>query len=705
MEQAQQILINTFGYRDFRYHQADIIDTVIKGGDAFVLMPTGGGKSLCYQIPSLVRDGVGIIVSPLIALMQDQVNALRQLGLKAAFLNSTQSYDEAQTVQHALLTNQLDFLYVAPERLLMPATLNLLSDSHISLIAIDEAHCVSQWGHDFRPEYQQLSVLPERFPTIPRIALTATADARTRDEIIQQLALFRAKTYVSSFDRPNIRYIISQAANARTRLWDFIAENHAGDSGIVYCLSRKKVEDTAAFLTSKGRVALAYHAGLPAQMRQQHQERFLREEGVIITATIAFGMGIDKPDVRFVAHLSLPKNIEAYYQETGRAGRDGEPANAWMSYGLQDLVTLGRMLDEGDGSAEYKRIIKNKLDTMLGLCESIECRRRTILHYFDEALENPCGNCDNCLNPPETWDASVDAQKVLSAVYRTGQQFGVVYIIDILVGKTDDRIRRNRHDQLKVWGMGSHLKQVEWRSFFRQLIAQGYLYIDSERFGALTLTEKARPILRGEEKIRARKYSSKEKNSKTQRDKETNLRVVDQALYDALKEKRLAIAQQQDVPAFVIFGDKTLVEIARKRPQTESSFLSISGVGESKLERYGDIFIEIVKEYPLPKLLNNAFSDTVNETLLLYQNGMKLEEIAKERGFIVSTIQSHLSEAIEAGMLKAFDILELELEEIELIENMAESLNTVEEKALKPLYMALEERWDYGVLRCVVAGM
>jgi len=705
MEQAQQILANTFGYRTFRHHQADIINTVIQGGDAFVLMPTGGGKSLCYQIPALVRDGVGIIVSPLIALMQDQVNALRQLGLRAAFLNSTQSYQEARYVQNALVNNQLDFLYVAPERLLMPATLNLLSGSCISLIAIDEAHCVSQWGHDFRPEYQQLSILPERFPNIPRMALTATADSRTRHEIIHQLGLFRAQTYVSSFDRPNIRYIISQAANARVRLWNFIEQNHPQDAGIVYCLSRKKVEDTANYLSSKGRMALAYHAGLSAPLRQQNQERFLREEGIIIVATIAFGMGIDKPDVRFVAHLSLPKNIEAYYQETGRAGRDGEPANAWMSYGLQDLVTLSKMLEEGDGSPEYKRIIKNKLNTMVGLCESTRCRRQTILEYFDEVMPFPCGNCDNCLNPPETWDASVDAQKALSAVYRTGQQFGVVYIIDILVGKTDDRIRRNRHDQLAVWGLGAGLKQVQWRSFFRQLIAQGYLRIDSERYGALRLTQKARPVLRGEEKIRARKYSANDSNTKKARNKETNLRAIDQTLYDALKLTRLTIAQQQDVPAFVIFGDKTLIELARKRPLSESSFLAINGVGESKLERYGESFIEIIKAHPLPELLNNSFTDTVNETLCLYQNGMKVEDIAKERGVVISTVLSHLTEGIEAGMLKARDIVTLSDDEIKLIENMAESLNTLEEQALKPLYMALEEQWDYDILRCVVAGM
>ncbi|HIO93104.1 MAG TPA: DNA helicase RecQ [Leucothrix mucor] len=705
MDRAQQILQSTFGYSDFRHQQADIINTVINGGDAFVLMPTGGGKSLCYQIPALIRDGMAIIVSPLIALMQDQVGALRQLGIRAAFLNSSQSAEEASYVRNALFNNELDFLYVAPERLLMASTLNMLSQSQIALIAIDEAHCVSQWGHDFRPEYQQLYVLAEHFPNIPRIALTATADARTRDEIVKQLGLLRAQTYVSSFDRPNIRYIISEAQNARARLWNFITDNHSEDTGIVYCLSRKKVESVAEFLASKGRKALAYHAGMPAAIRQQHQERFLREEGIIIVATIAFGMGIDKPDVRFVAHLSLPKNIEAYYQETGRAGRDGEPANAWMSYGLQDVITLRKMMAEGEGSIEYKRITQNKLDAILGLCESTSCRRQTLLNYFDEELEKPCGNCDNCLNPPETWDASVESQKALSAVYRTGQQFGVVYVTNILVGKTDDRIQRNRHDQLAVWGLGQDLKQVQWRGLFRQLIAQGYLRIDMERYGALELTEKSRPVLRGEETIYARKYNKKTTVSKSKNDKDVSLRLADQDLYDALRAKRLEIAEEQGVPSFVIFHDATLMEMARKRPQTADTFKYISGIGDTKLSRYGEVFMDIVKQFPLPKLLNNNFSETVNETLAMHQDGMSIEEIAKQRGYANSTVQTHLSEAIEAGLLKAKDVLDLSEDDITLIENMAESLHTKDEQALKPLYLALEETWDYGVLRCVVAGM
>lgn len=704
MERAKQVLTKIFGYDDFRYHQSDIIKAVIEGEDAFVLMPTGGGKSLCYQIPALVRDGVGIIVSPLIALMQDQVSALRQLGLKAAFLNSSQSTQESNAVKEALYRNELDFIYVAPERLLMPYTLNMLSGCHIALIAIDEAHCVSQWGHDFRPEYQQLTALAERFPNVPRIALTATADSRTRQEIVQQLGLLRAKTFVSSFDRPNIRYIISEAQNGRAKLWNFINQNHSDDAGIIYCLSRKKVESTASFLESKGRTALPYHAGLPAGIRQRNQERFLREEGVIVCATIAFGMGIDKPDVRFVAHLNLPKNIEAYYQETGRAGRDGQAANAWMNYGLQDVITLRKMSEDSEGSLEYKRITQNKLESMLGLCETSICRRQTILNYFDEEIEKPCGNCDNCINPPETWDATTDSQKALSAIYRTGQQFGVAYVTDILVGKTDDRIQRNKHDKLVVWGLGKDLKQVQWRSLLRQLIAQGYININMDRFGALELTEKSRPILRGEEEILARKHNKKEKSSSREKAKD-NVRIGDQVLFEALRAKRLALAKEQGVPSFVIFHDATLMEIARKRPLTIDTFRYISGVGDSKLERYGAVFMEVIQENPLPKILNNNFSDTVNETLALYEKGMSTEEIAKQRDIIVSTVQSHYAKAIEAGMLKSVDVLDISKENIQFIENMAESLRSKESKTLKPLYHALEETWDYGALKCVLAGM
>ena len=470
MQRAKQILQSTFGYDAFRHNQHEIIQTLLEGGDAFVLMPTGGGKSLCFQIPAMLREGVGIVVSPLIALMQDQVDALLQLGIRAAFLNSTLSFSEQEEIEQSLRRNELDLLYVAPERLLGEKTLQLLEQCQISLFAIDEAHCVSQWGHDFRKEYQQLSTLPDRFPNIPRIALTATADQRTRAEIIQQLQLSQAGVYINSFDRPNIRYIISEAQNSRDKLWRFIQENHQGDAGIIYCLSRKKVEATATWLSDKGLTALPYHAGLSADIRQRHQQRFLREDAVIIVATIAFGMGIDKPDVRFVAHLNLPKNIEAYYQETGRAGRDGTPANAWMSYGLQDVITLRQMMQDSDAGEEHKRIIQQKLDAMLGLCELASCRRQAILAYFDEQLNEPCGNCDNCLSPPATWDATVDAQKALSTVYRTGQRFGVAYVTDVLRGKVDERIQRNRHDQLSTFGIGEELSVFEWRSLIVNLL-------------------------------------------------------------------------------------------------------------------------------------------------------------------------------------------------------------------------------------------
>lgn len=707
INEAQNILQTTFGYSDFRHNQKEIIQQLVNGGDAFVLMPTGGGKSLCYQIPAMVRGGVGVIVSPLIALMQDQVDALKQLGINAAFLNSTLTGFERQNVEEALQRGELQMLYVAPERLLNEQTLNLLSQCKISLFAIDEAHCVSQWGHDFRPEYQRLSVLPERFPDVPRIALTATADKRTRKEIIQQLRLNEAGVYVNSFDRPNISYTISEAQNARDKLFHFIQEKHAGKAGIVYCLSRKKVEATAEWLSNKGLTALPYHAGLPVEERAESQRRFLREEGVIIVATIAFGMGIDKPNVRFVAHLSLPKNIEAYYQETGRAGRDGDPADAWMSYGLQDVISLRKMMQDSNGSEEYKRVTNQKLDAMLGLCELASCRRQAILAYFDEVMENPCGNCDNCLNPPETWDATTDAQKALSTVYRTGQRFGVAYVTDVLLGKSDERILQNGHDRISTWGIGENLKQIEWRSLYRQLISQGYLNINMEKFGALELTENSRPLLRGEITLMARKQrkssavSSKEKKSRLK----AELRSMDETLFEALRELRTQLADEQGVPSYVIFSDASLIEMARQRPQTDETFRYINGVGEMKLQRYGQQFMAEISQYPLPEILNNNFSDTINETLSLHNDGFSIDEIAEKRGLKATTLYGHFADAIEAGMLKAPDILEIDDEDYEMIERTAEMLNTLEEGSFKPLYDELDGEFDYGILRCVVAGM
>jgi len=706
MQQAKEILQKTFGYSSFRHNQADIIRKILDGGDAFVLMPTGGGKSLCYQIPAMVRDGVGVIVSPLIALMQDQVDALKQLGIKAAFLNSTMTGFEQQEVEEMLLRGELQMLYVAPERVLSPQTLNLLKQCKISLFAIDEAHCVSQWGHDFRPEYQRLSALPDQFPDVPRIALTATADNRTRAEIIHQLRLDNAGVYVNSFDRPNITYTIAEGQNARDKLLKFINSKHEGKAGIVYCLSRKKVESTAEWLSDKGLTVLPYHAGLAVEVRANNQKRFLREEGIVIVATIAFGMGIDKPNVRFVAHLSLPKNIEAYYQETGRAGRDGDPADAWMSYGLQDVISLRQMMMSSNGSEEYKLLSNQKLDAMLGLCEMASCRRQAILSYFDEVMEEPCGNCDNCTNPPETWDATEDAQKALSTVYRTGQRFGVAYLIKVLTGKTDDRIVQFGHDKVSTWGIGDNLKNNEWSSLYRQLISQGYLNTNSE-YGGVELTEKSRALLRGEETLIARKYRKPEKvkSSSKGRKGKADLRSVDEELFEALRECRAELALEQGVPAFVIFADSSLIEMARKRPHTDETFKFINGVGDMKLERYGEQFMDVIREYPLPELLNNNFSDTINETLSFYNDGMSIEAIAEKRALSTGTIYSHLADVIEAGMLSATDVLDIDDDDITTIERTAEVLNTKEENTLKPLFDELKGEFEYGILRCVLSGM
>jgi ATP-dependent DNA helicase RecQ len=598
MERARQILKSIFGYHDFRHHQADVIQCLLDGQDALVLMPTGGGKSLCYQIPALVREGAGIVISPLIALMQDQVDALRQLGLRAAFLNSTQDAHTQRATEQALLDGGLDLLYIAPERLLSQRTLELLARSRLALFAIDEAHCVSQWGHDFRREYQQLFVLEERFPDVPRIALTATADKRTRAEIIEQLKLQKAAVFVNSFDRANIRYAISEGQNPRERLWRFIEREHPEDAGIVYCLSRRRVEQVAAWLRAKGRRALPYHAGLPERLRREHQTRFLREDGVIIVATIAFGMGIDKPDVRFVAHLNLPKSIEAYYQETGRAGRDGQPANAWMSYSLQDVIMLRQMMNESDADENFKRVAHHKLETLLGLCELTSCRRQALLGYFGETLAAACGNCDTCLRPPLTWNGTEAAQKALSCVYRTGQRFGVNYVVDVLIGKDDARIRANRHDRLSTFAIGREHSAAAWRDIVRQLLAQAYLDIDPQGHGSLRLTEKARPLLRGETQLQLRHQAKAERKVKHKKvATAAELSDCDRPLFELLKTRRLQLARDQGVPPYVIFHDSTLREMAVRRPMDEDSLRSISGVGEQKLTRFGAIFIDLIRQH------------------------------------------------------------------------------------------------------------
>lgn len=604
MEKAAQILTSTFGYSAFRHHQEQIIEALVVGQDVMTLMPTGGGKSICYQIPALMRAGCGIVISPLIALMQDQVDAMKQLGIRAAFLNSSLSRAEQLEIEQDLLAGVFDLLYMAPERLLNPHMLRLIEQSDIALFAIDEAHCVSQWGHDFRKEYQQLSMLHERYPDVPRIALTATADQRTRTEIIEQLALQQAEVFVNSFDRPNIQYTITEANNNRESLLRFLSENHAGDAGIVYCLSRKNVETTAQWLNENGRTALPYHAGLPQQTRLSNQQRFLREDGLIIVATIAFGMGIDKPDVRFVAHLNLPKNIESYYQETGRAGRDGLPANAWMTYGLKDVINLRLFTENSDSDEMFKRVMHQKTDAMLGLCELTTCRRQAMLAYFDEVLAEPCGNCDNCLNPPETWDATIATQKALSCVYRTEQRFGAQYIIHVLSGKDDERIVGNGHDKISTFNIGHEHTGVEWRAIFRQLIAQGYLATDTEGYGVLKLTPKAWPLLKRSEEpqtvmLRALRKASKTRARKKKSRDIIELSTQDELLFESLRALRAKLAKEQNVPPYVIFHDKTLAEMAATKPETLDHMLKISGIGNEKLARYGQTFLDEISAFAI----------------------------------------------------------------------------------------------------------
>jgi len=598
-----ETLQHVFGYDSFRGDQQAIIDHVVEGGDALVLMPTGGGKSLCYQIPALVRPGTGIVISPLIALMQDQVDALQELGVRAAYLNSSQDWRAAREVERAYMAGELDLLYVAPERLLTDRCMELLSQGRIALFAIDEAHCVSQWGHDFRPEYLGLSVLHERWPEVPRIALTATATAATRREIAERLMLNAAPHFVASFDRPNIRYRIIEKNEVRKQLLAFIQAEHAGDCGIVYCLSRARVEETADFLTQHGIPALPYHAGLDVAVRTRNQARFLREEGMVMVATIAFGMGVNKPDVRFVAHIDLPKSVEGYYQETGRAGRDGQPATAWLAYGLQDVVQQRRMIDQSEGDEVFRRRLASHLDAMLGLCETVSCRRQRLLAYFGQSIE-PCGNCDTCLEPPQAWDGTVAAQKIMSAVYRLwrerGQRFGAAHLIDILRGKSTDRIKEYGHDTLSVFGIGEDLSENAWRGVLRQLLAQSLLAVDGEGYGTLALTEGSRSVLKGEQRLMFRREAEKKARggrSASARGKEAPAALPGEAQlrFEALRAWRAEVAKGHGVPAYVIFHDATLREIAVAQPGSLNDLAGISGVGARKLDAYGEDLLRCVR--------------------------------------------------------------------------------------------------------------
>ena len=597
LDPARRLLRTVFGYPAFRPDQEEIIRAVLRGRDALVLMPTGGGKSLCYQIPAMLRPGTGVVISPLIALMQDQVSALRQHGVAAAFLNSSLPYEEQQRIMAALRSGTLDLLYLAPERLLHEdgGTLALLRRIDISLIAIDEAHCVSQWGHDFRQDYLGLDVLADHFPGTPRLALTATADEATREEIVTRLKLTGAERFISGFDRPNIRYTVRMKNGPGADLLAFLRERQ-GQAGIVYCLSRRKVEATAERLRQAGFDALPYHAGLSAQARRRCQARFQRSDGVIVVATIAFGMGIDKPDVRFVAHCDLPKSVEAYYQETGRAGRDGEPAEAWMTYGLQDVVRLRRMVDESEAEEDHKRVQRTRLQSLVAWCEITRCRRTALLAYFGEDYPDPCGNCDNCLNPPRTFDGTEEAQKFLSCAVRARQRFGAAHLIDVLRGKETDKVLRHRHKNLSTFGIGADLSARQWHAVARQVVALGFARVDAERHGALVLTPRARPLLRGEQSVELREEVrlARPRRARKERPEAWEIPAEDEPLWQALRACRMALADEAGVPPYVIFHDATLKEFVRTRPQSRGAMLELHGVGQAKLERYGSAFLDVI---------------------------------------------------------------------------------------------------------------
>lgn len=705
IEQAQHILKHVFGYDQFRPPQDEVIETVLNGQDVLVVMPTGGGKSLCYQLPGLIRPGVAIVVSPLIALMQDQVSALSQLGLRAGCLNSSLDFSLIQETEHNLRIGNLDLLYIAPERLLQPRTLQLLRECQLALFAIDEAHCVSQWGHDFRPEYLQLGRLQEMFPEVPRIALTATADTRTREEIVDRLGLVNARVFVQGFDRPNIRYRIGQKQQAKQQLLKFIKAEHVKSSGIVYCLSRKKVDDTAAWLREQGFNALAYHAGLASDVRSQRQHRFLTEENIIMVATVAFGMGIDKPNVRFVAHLDLPKSIEAYYQETGRAGRDGLAADAWMVYGLQDVIFLRQMLESSQGSEMHKSIERQKLESMLGLCEITTCRRQALLQYFDDDAKDECGNCDTCLEPVPVWDGTEAARKALSTVYRTGQRYGVGYVIDVLLGKLNERIQSSNHQSLSTFGIGKELNVQQWRSVFRQLVARGYLGVLADSHGVLHLTETCRNLLRGEEQIQLRQDKRKHESLSKRKDPQQQLEVEDHGLWTALRELRMQLSKEQDVPPYVIFHDATLMEMVMYRPQTQQQMGRLSGIGDKKLALYGDDFLSVIHEYESSQQEHADGDLQAQESVTLYKAGMTVEQVARQQHLSVKVIYHHLALGITKGLLDLQSVVEINSAELTNIQQVIIEHEQATGVALKPVFEALGGAYEYHILRCVRASM
>ncbi|WP_234702924.1 DNA helicase RecQ [Oleidesulfovibrio alaskensis] len=728
LDTAREILISTYGFRDFQGLQKDIIEHTASGGDALVLMPTGGGKSLCYQIPSIMRQGTGIVISPLIALMQDQVDSLTQMGVSAAFLNSSLSPEKQREVEARLLSGMLDLVYVAPERLVQPAFLGLLERITPALFAIDEAHCVSQWGHDFRPEYTRLTILHEQFPHVPRIALTATADGPTRRDIIRHLDLQDATVFSTGFDRPNISYTIQPKDKPLEQLLHFIRTRHKGQSGIVYRLSRKKVEETAAWLCAKGIEALPYHAGLNAIQRHHNQERFMREDGLVMVATVAFGMGVDKPDVRFVAHLEPPKSLEAYHQETGRAGRDGLPADAWMTYGLADVVQLRRMLGQGEEDSPRRMVELRKLDAMLAFCETTECRRKVLLGYFGEHDREPCGNCDTCQFPVETWDGTVAAQKALSAVYRTGQRFGAAHLTDILTGKLTDRIRSHGHNDLKTFGCGKELGASQWKGVFRQLACLGLLATDADGHGGLRLTPESWQVLRGERMLSFRRdilgRSATRALAKTQADAalQNALNTEEsRQLWDTLRSLRGRLAQERDVPPYAVFADRALLEMVCFRPRTPDDLQCIHGVGKAKLSMFGQEFLDALLSHEaawgrpddLPALperrpataakKENGLTDTIRETLQLFNKLQDMQAVAEARALKPATICNHLVRCIRHGELTTEQVVPLpahELAEIRGVLGETASLGGV-----TAAHGRLKGRYDFETLRLVQAEL
>jgi ATP-dependent DNA helicase RecQ len=722
---ARELLQRVWGYDDFRGRQADIVGRVADGGDALVLMPTGGGKSLCYQLPALMRDGVGVVVSPLIALMHDQVTALRDLGVRAAFLNSSLDAAARREVEEDLAAGRLDLLYVAPERLVTEPFLQRLERTDLALFAIDEAHCVSQWGHDFRPEYIALDVLADRFPGVPRIALTATADAVTRREIVEKLRLQDAARFVSSFDRPNIRYTVVDKSNARQQFLRFYQDKHRGDAGIVYCLSRKSVDSTAAFLQRQGIDAVPYHAGLDRRTRSAHQDRFLREDGVVVVATIAFGMGIDKPDVRFVAHLDLPKTLEGYYQETGRAGRDGEPADAFLAYGLQDVVQVRRMLADSEAGEEHRNVMRQRLDALLGYCETAGCRRQALLRYFGEARDEPCGNCDTCLEPVATFDGTVPAQKFLSTVVRTGQRFGAGHLIDVLLGKATPRVASLGHDRISTFGIGTELNERGWRSVARQLVAGGQLLTDPGGHGSLRIGPAATPVLKGEAPLQLRvDRAGAAGAARAGRPRRRSLDDAPEEVrerFEALRSLRAEIAREADVPPYLVFHDATLRQMAEELPRDAAALATVQGVGATKLERYGPRFLARIAELvpagsdggggPAAPLFAAAEAqdpdddlDTVERTRALILEGLSAEAVASRRNLKLRTVEGHVAELVARGDLTVEEATGLSGDEIATIEAAADALPDEARGRLRPLREALGERYSYAVLKCVLAG-